>query len=149
MQSKQSPEECEGEALGVKLISKHFSPHIRENKNVTTVYTDNLPTVHAWRRMKTGAFSASARVASFLTGLSALTVEVVHKPGKEMITSDYNSRHPNSCSEQRCKICKFAYEMEKLGDAAVYTVKSISASDVENGLIKMPHSQRNAWRKVI
>ena len=82
MQSKQSPEECEGEALGVKLISKHFSPHIRENKNVTTVYTDNLPTVHAWRRMKTGAFSASARVASFLTGLSALTVEVVHKPGK-------------------------------------------------------------------
>jgi hypothetical protein len=83
------------------LTSKHFSPHIRENKNVTTVYTDNMPTVHAWRRMKKGAFSASARVASFLTGLSALTVEVVHKPGKEMITSDYNSCHPNSCSLNR------------------------------------------------
>ena len=74
---------CEGEALGVKLICKHFSPYIRESKNTTTVYTDNLPTVQAWRRMKTGAFSASARVASFLTGLSSLTVEVVHKPGND------------------------------------------------------------------
>jgi hypothetical protein len=38
--------------------------------------------------------------------------------------------------------------MEKIGDAAVYSVKSISANDVENGLIKMPHTQRAAWRKV-
>ena len=61
---------CEGEALGVRLTCKHFSPFIIENRNITTVYTDNLPTVHAWRRMKTGAFSSSARVATFLTGLS-------------------------------------------------------------------------------
>ena len=139
---------CEGEALGVRLICKHFSPYIRESKNITTVYTDNLPTVHAWRRLKSGAFSASARVASFLTGLSALTVELVHKPGKEMSTSDYNSRHPSSCSFNRCKICQFSYEMEKVGDSAVYSVKSINANDVENGLIKMPHSQRAAWQKV-
>ena len=139
---------CEGEALGVKLICKHFSNYIRESMNITTVYTDNLPTVHAWRRMKTGAFSASARVASFLTGLSTLTVEVVHKPGKEMTTSDYNSRHPNSCTFDRCKICQFSYQMETIGDSIVYTVKSINATDVEAGNIKMPHSQRAAWLKV-
>ena len=139
---------CEGEALGVKIICKHFAPFIRENKNTTTVYTDNLPTVHAWRRMKTGAFSTSARVASFLTGLSALTVELVHKPGKEMTTSDYNSRHPNSCTNERCKICKFAYEMEKLGDAVTCAVKSITANDVENGSIKMPFLQRPAWKTI-
>ena len=139
---------CEGEALGVKLISKHFSPFIRENKSTTTIYTDNLPTVHAWRRMKTGAFSSSARVASFLTGLSALTVEVVHKPGKEMITSDYNSRHPNSCSYDKCKICKFSFEMETVGDSVVYNINSINATDVDNGMIKMPHCQRPAWKKV-
>ena len=52
-----------------------------------------------------------------------ITVEVIHKPGKEMITSDYNSRHPNSCSEKSCKICKFAYKMEKIGDGAVYNIK--------------------------
>ena len=43
---------CEGEALGVKLISKHFSPVIRESRNISTIHTDNLPTVHAWKRMK-------------------------------------------------------------------------------------------------
>ena len=139
---------CEGEALGVKLISKHFSPVIRESKSTSTIHTDNLPTVHAWRRMKTGAFSNSARVASFLTGLSALTVEVVHKPGKDMVVSDYNSRHPNSCNENRCKICKFAYEMEKIGDNVVYVIRSVAADDVEKGLVRMPHSQRQAWKRV-
>ena len=139
---------CEGEALGVRMVCKHFTPYIRESMNNTTVYTDSLPTVHAWRRMKTGAFSASARVAAFLTGLSALTVELVHKPGKDMITSDYNSRHPNPCSYERCKICKFAYEMESIGDSVVYTINSINASDVDNGLIKMPHSQRPAWKNI-
>ena len=95
---------CEGEALGVKLIAKHYSQIIMENENITTIHTDNMPTVHAWKRMKTGAFSTSARVASFLTGLSALRVEVVHKPGKNMMSSDYNSRHPNKCGKNKCKI---------------------------------------------
>ena len=71
---------CEGQALDVKLVARHFSPLIMENENVTIIHTDNLPTVHAWKRLKTGAFSASARVASFLTGISALRVEIVHKP---------------------------------------------------------------------
>ena len=100
---------CEGEALGVKLTCKHFSVYVMENKNTSIVCTDNLPTVHAWRRMKTGAFSSSARVASFLTGLSTLNVELVHKPGKDMILSDYNSRHPMACQEKKCKICQFAF----------------------------------------
>ena len=38
---------CEGEALGVRLVSKHFSPIIMENFGTTTIHTDNLPTVHA------------------------------------------------------------------------------------------------------
>ena len=98
--------------------------------------------------MKTGAFSSSARVASFLTGLSAMTVELIHKPGKEMNISDYNSRHPNACSEKRCKICKFTFEMEKIFDAAVHNVRSINADDIESGILKMPHTQKAAWRKV-
>ena len=54
---------CEGEALGVRLVSKHFAPVIMENNEVTTIHSDNMPTVHAWRRMKSGAFSSVARVA--------------------------------------------------------------------------------------
>ena len=43
---------CEGEALGVRLVSQHFAPVIMENDEVTTIHSDNMPTVHAWRRMK-------------------------------------------------------------------------------------------------
>ena len=139
---------CEGEALGVKLIAKHYSQIIMENENITTIHTDNMPTVHAWKRMKTGAFSTSARVASFLTGLSALRVEVVHKPGKNMMSSDYNSRHPNKCGETKCKICQFAFDLEKLGDSAVPMVCNVSVSDIESGATKMPFTQRAAWAKV-
>ena len=38
--------------------------------------------------------------------------------------------------------------METIGDSLVYTVKSINATDVEAGNIKMPHTQRAAWLKV-
>ena len=139
---------CEGEALGVRLLAKHFSPIIMENAGTTTIHTDNLPTVHAWKRMKTGAFSTSARVASFLTGLSALRVEIVHRPGKKLLVSDYNSRHPNSCAEKKCKICQFAFHLQKTGDEAVPMVCSVSVSDIENGSVRMPFTQRAAWTKV-
>ena len=139
---------CEGEALGVKLVARHFSPLIMENDNITTIYTGNLPTVHAWRRLKTGAFSTSARVASFLTGVSALRVEIVHKPGEKMTVSDYNSRHPNSCSDHQCKVCQFAFDLQKIGNEAIPMVCSISVADIENGTIKMPFTQRAAWAKV-
>ena len=98
--------------------------------------------------MKTGAFSSSARIASFLTGLSTLDVELAHKPGKDMNVSDYYSRHPNSCDDNKCKICAFAAKIEKLGDAAINNVRTISAEDVEKGLVRMPHTQRSAWRKI-
>ena len=40
---------CECEAAGAKLVAKYFTPFIRGSKNLTTIFTDNLPTVHAWR----------------------------------------------------------------------------------------------------
>ena len=139
---------CEGEALGVRLTAKHYSPIIMENENITNIHTDNLPTVHAWKRMKTGAFSTSARVASFLTGLSSLRVEVIHKSGKNMMASDYNSRHPNKCKETRCKICQFALNLDKLGNEVVPLVCNVSVADIESGAMKMLFTQRAAWAKV-
>ena len=138
---------CEGEALGVRLTAQHFSPHIRESLHVTKIHTDNMPTVHAWKRLKTGAFSSSARVASFLTALSTLRVEVVHKPGKDNLVSDYNSRHPNVCLEPRCQICQFSSKLELMGDNLSPNVRSIRVEDIMNGSVKMPFNQRSAWLK--
>ena len=61
-----------------------------------------------------------------------------------MKSSDYNSRHPESCSDEKCQICKFAFHMEALGDK----VNKITVDDIEKGRIKMPFIQRSAWLKV-
>ena len=135
---------CEGEALGTRLVLEHFSPFVRESNQQTTHHTDNLPTVHAWKRMKTGAFSSSARISAFLTGLSCLNVELVHTPGRNMNLSDYGSRHPNQCETKSCQICKFAYKMEVMGDNVI-PLRSVTVDDIEKGLFKMPYSQRNSW----
>ena len=78
---------CEGEALAAHLVLEHFAPFIRENKNQCIHHTDNQPVVQAWRRSKTGAFSASARISAFLSGVSAMNIEIIHTPGKEMKSS--------------------------------------------------------------
>ena len=107
-----------------------------------------MPSVQAWKRLKTGAFSSSARVASFLTGLSTLRVELVHNPGRNNMVSDYNSRNPFTCSESRCQICHFASKLELEGDNINPTVKSVRVEEILNGTIKMPFNQKSAWLKV-
>ena len=107
-----------------------------------------MPTVQAWKRSKRGAFSTSARISAFLSGLSALDIELVYTPGQEMKSSDYNSRHPTTCNEKRCQICEFANEMECLGDNLIPMVAAVMVEDIEQGKITMPFTQRNAWLKV-
>merc|ERR1711891_108999 len=159
---------CEGEALAVKMVLENFSAYLRESKNRVIHHTDNMPCVQACKRSKTGAFSNSARISAFLTGISALDIELVHKPGKEMASSDYNSRHPNICGSKRCQICSFAFEMENLGDNVVpmignittevvegiindnstSMITKITVDDIEKGRVNMPFTQRPGWLKV-
>ena len=105
---------CEGEAAGIRLVLEHFRHQIRESDHVNTHYTDSQPCVLAWRRSKRGAFSTSARISAFLTGLSTLPVELQHKAGKEMQTSDYASRHPSRCATEKCQLCSLAHELQNI-----------------------------------
>ena len=109
---------CEGEACGIRLVLEHFSNQIRESNNVTVHYTDSQPCVLAWKRSRRGAFSASSRISAFLTGLSVLPVELRHKPGKEMLTSDFASRNPPQCLSNKCQIFSFVEEWQLIGDNA-------------------------------
>ena len=130
---------CEGEALAVRLVLEHFLPYIRENKNQTIHHTDNQPVVQAWRKSKTGAFSTSARISAFLSGVSTMNVEIIHTPGREMKSSDYNSRHPEECADKKCQICK----LELTGN----NISKITVNDVDKGTVKMPFHPRSAWLK--
>ena len=94
-----------------------------------------------------GSLLHVSSIASFLTGMSALRVKIVHKPGKRLLNSDYNSRHPISCSSKKCKICHFAFELENVGNQTIPMVCSVCVTEIENGSLKMPFTQRTAWAK--
>ena len=138
---------CEGEAAGIRLVLEHFKHHIRESQHTTTHFTDSQPCVLAWKRSQKGAFSASSRISTFLTGLSVLPVELRHRPGKFMYTSDYASRNPPTCTSQKCQICKFAKDWENMGDKAS-EIRMLSIEDVKAGRALMPLVQRNTWKNM-
>ena len=141
-QSKWLP--CEGESLGIKLVLEHFAHYIRENNNSVIHFTDSLPCVQAYRRAKLGAFSTSARIATFLTSLSSLNVEIIHTAGKNLTLVDYISRHPNLCTNKSCQICKFSSEQANLGDN-VTKLNSIQIQDILSGKLPLPFLQRQSW----
>ena len=139
---------CEGEAAGIRFVLEHFQHQIRESNKVTVHHTDSQPCVMAWKRSKRGAFSSSARIAAFLTGLSSLPIELQYTPGKEMKTSDYISRHPTPCTNPgRCQICSFTGEWEQIGDNAS-AIRSVTVDDIKAGRSVMPMIQRHVWLNI-
>ena len=98
---------CEKECLAIKLLTLHFQPFIRESKSKTTIFTDNIVSVHAWNAIKLGKVSSSSRVASFISTMCESNIEIVHFPGSQTMLADYNSRNPMSCNESKCQTCRF------------------------------------------
>ena len=82
---------CEGEGFAVKMVLEHFERYIRENFNITIHFTDNMPVIDAWKRARKGAFSSNARLCTFLMAVVNYPIELRHKAGKEMLTTDYFS----------------------------------------------------------
>ena len=115
---------------------------IRESQHPVTHYCDNLPTVMAYKRLKQGKFSASARIAAFLTTVNSYDVDVVHKSGKDILLTDYISRHPSSCSTKKCQVCEYVKEQVFIGEAIV---GKVTASDILEGKYQMPYAQPSAW----
>ena len=141
-QSKWLP--CEAESLGIKLVLGHFSPYIRENKNLVLHFTDSLPSVQAFKRAKLGHFSSSARIATFLSCISSLNVDILHIPGKDLKLVDWISRHPNVCPNQNCQICKFVNQQADIGDNAA-NINSVQIQDFLSGNLSIPFTQRQSW----
>ena len=135
---------CEAESLGIKLVLEHFSHFIRENKNLVLHFTDSLPSVQAFKRAKMGAFSSSARIATFLTSISSMNIDIHHIPGKNLKLVDYISRHPNNCPNKSCQICKFVNEEAEIGDN-VSKLNSLQVQDILSGNVGIPFTQRQSW----
>ena len=133
---------CEAECLGVKLVLEHFAPIFRESNHQVTHFCDSLPTVLAFQKLKQGKFSSSPRIAAFLTSVNSFNVNIVHKSGKDIVLTDYISRHPVECHVKRCQVCAFAKEQVEIGDALV---QKITVNEILEGTYKMPYSQVRTW----
>ena len=136
---------CEGEAAGIKLTINHFAPFIRDSKHQTVHLTDSMPCVHAYKRAKNGAYSSSSRIASFLSSIAELGIEIKHNPGKQMFTTDFQSRNPIQCQNpSKCQICKFVSQQSIMGENASQ-IRNINIQEIMSGAVNMPFNQRKTW----
>ena len=129
---------CELEALGIAAAVKHFSAYILQSIHTTQVMSDSKPCVQAYEKLQRGAFSASARVTTFLATISRYHVKLIHIPGKDNAISDYGSRNSLECNGQ-CQICKFISDLE------VSVVRGVTVKDILAGHCPIPYATRNTW----
>ena len=130
---------CELEALCIGTAIKHFSPYIVQSSQTTEILTDSKPCVQAFDKLQRGDFSASAHVTTFLSMATRYQVHIRHVAGVSNLPSDYTSRHPLTCTNHSCQLCKFIYESTES------TVRNLSVKDVIEGAVRMPFTSRVAW----
>lgn len=133
---------CETEALSISTSVKHFSPYIRQSHHRTQILTDNRPCIQAWTKMCRGEFSASARVATFLTTLSDHNVDLHHIAGSYNLPSDFHSRNPMTCNSSSCQICTYISESENSA------VRVVSADEILSGQKNLPYTNRLTWKSL-
>lgn len=133
---------CEIEALSIASSVKHFGPFIRQSPHTSQILTDNRPCVQAWSKMIRGEFSASARVATFMSVLSDYKVDVQHIKGSDNLPSDFQSRNPPECHSPSCQICKFVAECCDI------SVRTVSAEQILSGTHAMPFFNRPAIKQL-
>ena len=130
---------CELEALAIASAVQHFSPYVRESNHPLQVLSDNRPCVQAFAKLRKGHFSASARVSTFLSTLSEHSVVMTHLKGTNNTSSDYGSRHPQTCVDSSCQICKF------VSDLSDSVVCQLTVNDVLSGAARLPFLNKAAW----
>ena len=91
---------------------KHFSPYLIQSSKRACILTDSKPCVQAYEKLCRGQFSASPRVATFLSTVSQYQASVRHVAGSAILPSDFASRNPPECRDPTCQVCNFVQRME-------------------------------------
>ena len=130
---------CEVEALSIATAVNHFAPYIIQAAERTHVLTDSMPCVLAYNKLRQGEFSNSARFTSFQSTASRYQVVVGHIVGSANLPSDYASRNPVACQDSNCQVCSFVSDLE------TSVVRTLSVTDVTDGAVSMPFTNRPAW----
>ena len=130
---------CEVEALTISASLKYFSIYIIQSIHKTCILTDSIPCCQAFEKLCRGEFSCSPKVSTFLSTVSQYQASVRHIAGVNNVLSDFGSRNPIECNDERCKICSFVAESEEC------VVRNINIDEVISGNSKLPFTSRSAW----
>ena len=130
---------CEIEGISIAAAIKYFNGYIIQSKHTTQVLTDNKPCVEAYQRLLRGQFSLNARLSTYLSAVSRHHVTIQHLSGASNLPSDFASRNPIICTEQKCQVCSFT----TLIDDSV--VRGLTVLDVIEGRQHLPFTSRKAW----
>ena len=115
---------CEIEALAISASINHFAPYIIQSSLHVCILTDSKPCVQAYEKLCHGSFSASLRISTFLSIVSRYQASIHCIRGIHNALSDFGSRHPIKCHDERCQICSF------LSDSELCVIRDISISDI-------------------
>ena len=88
-------------------VLKYFSIYIIQSIHKTCILTDSIPCCQAFEKLCRGEFSCSPKVSTFLSTVSQYQASVRHIAGVNNVLSDFGSRNPIECNDERCKICSF------------------------------------------
>ena len=133
---------CEMEALAIGVAIKHYSYYISQSQKRARVLTDSRACVLAYKKMMRGEFSASPKVTTFLALANRYNVEIMHIPGNSNAYTDFMSRNPLKCDENKCHICMFAEE------TSVSSVGQLNVADIVSGESRVPFATRASWLQV-
>ena len=130
---------CEAEALSINCAIAHFAPYIVDSDLQTTILTDSLPCVMAYKKLKRGQFSSSSRVSTFLSSLCRFNIHLAHLKGSENTYSDYASRNAAPCDDTRCQVC--LYVQETINSV----VRACTPKEIMESTVPVPYSSRAGW----
>ena len=134
------PCELEGVAIGLSLL--HFGPYILQSRHRPVVLTDSKACVDAVKKLARGEYSTSARLCTFLSTVSRYGATVKHIQGNVNIVSDYISRDPVPCTNQKCQMCSFIKE------SLNSVVAAVTVADIMEGKYQLPFTNKSAWVEI-
>ena len=130
---------CEIEGIAIAAAINYFNGFIVQSKQRTRILTDCKACVEAYAKLMRGQFSSNVRLSTFLSAISWHHVTIQHLAGASNLPSDFASRNPVICDNQKCQVCSFSKSIDES------VVRSLSVHDVIEGRSSLPFTSRKAW----
>ena len=124
-------------AIGVAV--RHFSYYISQSTQRARVLTDSRPCTLAYKKLKRGEYSTSPKVTTFLSLAARFNVEILYISAENNIFTDFMSRNPVKCDEDKCRICEYVQH------TSTASIGQVKVEDILSGSSRVPFASAASW----